>query len=294
MNKKIKIEIAAGIIALIAIVLGVGIWIGGKKQDIANNKNNKPLPTQKQAQQPGQTEQKPVNNQNNLQTTDKSEASSQGVPWVDFSVDNKACITESGESVDLNGKSEIKLLINGKQVASVQSSVCPSGGAEIIKKDIDKIYFSIQPDGIGGYILFPTYANLYSFNLNSNEVEEIADLKGSDVGFSGNEDFIVYHTFETSDSEKGHIEVENIKTKEIRTYDIPSIQGNYQIGNFKFSPDENKIAFVVNYGPEKEHGEIYILDLQKKSYTLYAKANYLMKIDSWENNDKIVWSKLKL
>jgi len=62
MNKKIKIEIAVGIILLIAIALGTGIWIGGKKQDIANKLNNKPLPIQKQVQQPNQPEQRPVEN----------------------------------------------------------------------------------------------------------------------------------------------------------------------------------------------------------------------------------------
>lgn len=278
-NKKIASEIAVGIILLIAIVVGGIFWMQNGKVEVPVQEVVVPV-----------VKTQPV-------------TSKESLSWLDFSVDNSACVTKDGNLVDENGMSKIGLLLNGKNVAEIVSNeLCPAGEGKVLKKYISKYYFSIMPEGIGGYILFSGIHNLYKFDSSSLEVRRILsgiDLSGSDIGFSNEEKFVFYeerYGFEKSmKNDNRDFILKNVDTGDIKKYIFPvEIATDVQVGDFIFAPNDKKIAFAfASNNPEKEYGGVYILNLEDGKYEIVTKQNYLVRVDGWEWGEKVMWSKMQ-
>ena len=67
-----------------------------------------------------------------------------------------------------------------------------------------------------------------------------------------------------------------------------------QIGHLVFSPNGNKVAMEVGYGPKNERGEIYIFDIPSQKLTRQVTENKHLKIDGWKNENEVTWSEWKI
>jgi len=173
---------------------------------------------------------------------------------------------------------------NNEFLTSVSINHCGWDNAvEQVFKTNDAVYFSSMPDGLGGYIPYGKYTNLYRLNLDNNSVDSIITGSAStltDIDFSADNNFIVYRSY-------NDIIVKNIANNSINTYLFDF--ENRSFGSFKFSPNNDKIVVAKDDGPEAGSGVIYVLNLNNGTFSLYANTEAIPRIDSWLNNDEIEW-----
>lgn len=78
---------------------------------------------------------------------------------------------------------------NDTKVSDIEISVC--GATRIVFLMDNKIYFTSDPDGIGGYILYGNFFNLYEFDVVTGKITGIIDtFTDIDIDFKNGE--IVY------------------------------------------------------------------------------------------------------
>lgn len=290
LNKKIASEVAIVSILLLAVVVGGIFWMQGRNlvpdnsQSIANN----------------QEEEKPIQEDGVICTqdaklcTDGSYVSRTG-PNCEFA----SCPIEKQQSLNNTSshfsfkkeipdgnipKSVISVLKDGNKIASFEYSFF-IGKVELLKETKGDVYFGTQPGELGGYIIYGGYDKLYKLNLANNKIAEVASGDGylTDIDVSIDNKKVVFRNFD-------NIVVKDLDLGDISLYAMPSKKDNAQFGNFKFSPDMKKIAIGVAYGPENTYGEVYILDLKTRVYTLYATlpGNTII-INGWKNDNEIDW-----
>jgi hypothetical protein len=128
--------------------------------------------------------------------------------------------------------------------------------AEFWSADGQSLYFSKEPVGIGGYILFSGASNLYKIDLATKNVTEIIPqtLPTSPQicldAISGDYQFVADHCA------KGVITVRNLQTGSTTTIAAPTDITLYKVmGSARFSPTGDRVAFALaKSDPNSEQG----------------------------------------
>lgn len=153
--------------------------------------------------------------------------------------------------------------------------------AEIMHQDACVMYFRTVPIGIGGYILFDTMNfPWYRVDLSKNtyaampspalfSVQDIAPDQKSFVGV---------------DSDGHAIVLLDMTGKELKRFPVAKKYSQY--GDVYFSPNAQKIAYAAALGePEKEQGEVFVIDLQTgKETSVISKLNGYINVSGWRDN----------
>lgn len=189
-----------------------------------------------------------------------------------------------------NEYARFKVLNNRVPVGSVSVPNCDiSTIGEVLAIKNNRVYFTIKLGGLGGYILYGSYNNLYELNLADNSISRLHDWDYlTDIDVSLDTNFLVYSFSSSSDSKK--IVVRNLSNGIETPYVFSQISRDAQIGSFKFSPNNEKLAIAVGYGPDNERGEIYILTLKNSTFDLYQKTKTPPRIKEWIDNNQINWN----
>jgi hypothetical protein len=132
--------------------------------------------------------------------------------------------------------------------------------AELWSADGKSLYFSKEPVGLGGYILFAGASNLYKIDIASKKVTEIIPQMPSTSpqicldAISGDFRFVADHC--TQDV----ISVRDLQTGGTVTIQAPSdVTGFRLLGNARFSPSGDQVAFALAQGnPEDERGWVAV------------------------------------
>ncbi len=197
-------------------------------------------------------------------------------------------VKESSSCEQNNSYAKFKILINNSQAASVTVAGCESSRGEVLAIKNDSAYFSILPEGLGGYILYGKYANLYRLSFADNSVATIIGITGqvllTDIEVSRDLSLIAY-----SRGNPNSIIVKNLNNSRENTYVFSEISNDAQFGGFKFSPNQDKLAIAVGHGPDRERGEIYILNLQSGLFSLYRQTSLAPIIKGWVSNNQVDW-----
>ncbi|MBI3763714.1 MAG: PD40 domain-containing protein [Chloroflexi bacterium] len=120
----------------------------------------------------------------------------------------------------------------------------------------DRVLFAAhQPYGIGGYILFGVYLDLFRLDLDSGvSTTIIGDCSSCDVGLSPDGTKAAFVSGGTAD-----LTLFDVSSGKRRV--VPGAQGHAAAGNIVFSPDGSRLVYteaVVN--PEAERFAVYLVD----------------------------------
>lgn len=184
---------------------------------------------------------------------------------------------------------EFKIYKDNQEAASIITKNCEVYKSEILSVNNKYALFSILPGGAGGHIVYGKYTKLYKLNFNDNSLSIIFQQPYmTDIDVSG--DTVVYNKKGKTIDE---ITVKSLVTGREKDYNLPPVGEtvSYQIGSFKFSPNARKIAMAVTgYGSANQfEGEIYILNLENGSYSLYKRTSTPPVIEGWVNNTELLY-----
>jgi hypothetical protein len=172
------------------------------------------------------------------------------------------------------------LLISGLDGSDLQTLLTDDAGpsrptqlvAEFWSQDGQSLYFSREPVGIGGYIIFSGASNLFRIDIASKQVTTIIEQSASNGpmicldAISADTRFIADHCDKTV-----------ITIRDVFTAGAPSVtiqppadaSGFKFVGSARFSPDGKRVAYALAKGdPSNEQGWVAIADTAGGASTL--------------------------
>lgn len=296
-NKKIASELAVGIVLIIALVFG-GIFLIQKKDsegiELESNNINKKNTIVKNEK----AERNEVVCAQDVKLCEDGSYVSRTGPNCEFSLCPKKNqeatkneisfdLKRPDEPYDDNMVSLIKVLKEGNALATV-SYKGVIGEVDLLKEYDGGIYFVTRSEGLGGYLIYVGYDGLYRLNFSDNSIDELISETHhlSEIEISADNKKVAYH-------DDKNIVIKSLDTNMEVRYDLPSKEDGAQFGNFKFSPNMDKLAIGAGYGPDVIHGEIYVLNLADKKYSKYTNLDGgTIVINGWKDNEEIDWKKL--
>jgi hypothetical protein len=158
-------------------------------------------------------------------------------------------------------------------------------------KDASRLYYGLEPVGLGGYILFGGATNLWSYSLSDGKSAEL--IKDKQVGgfvcidgVSPNDKLVAYHC-----SGKG-IGVLDLATKKSSVIQLPTdLKEVKALGNARFSPDSTRIAFAAaRNNPDDEQGWILVSSGLTGASKMIAKSAVkdYYELITWLNADTLL------
>ncbi|MBS4012389.1 MAG: hypothetical protein KGZ97_01345 [Bacteroidetes bacterium] len=167
-------------------------------------------------------------------------------------------------------------------------------GLNVLALDYNYVYFSDQhSSGLGGYGIGCSGRTVYQINLENNKINKF--FEGHDPTFNLSLDKAIYFL------RWNHL---NEPTREMNLISLPdnnlikkfnwpepyfSAQTNSGVYNLKFSPKEDKIAFVAAMGPDDEQSSVFIFYLDDGKIELVdeRKGDLFFKIRGWIDNETV-------
>jgi len=129
-------------------------------------------------------------------------------------------------------------------------------------RDGQSLYFSTEPYGIGGYILFAGASSLQRVNVNDQSLQEVIPYN-TDGGqalcldeLSSDERLVADHCAQTS------ITIRDLSSGQTTTIQPPAdVTGFSLVGNTRFNPDLTRVAFALaKHDPDNEQGWVAVSD----------------------------------
>lgn len=270
------IFIILGIIAIAIVAGGVGYFVA-KKPSQKEESKEQARTYQQQIQQEQQKSISEITEQKTQQVNGSPESE---IPKITFERKTSGLECYAGINPIFN------VIKNGIIIGSVEGANCDSNNGIILVQNQQYAYFSIPPSGLGGYILFHIYSNLYQLDLTSNNISKIINKGFNDNDFSFDLKKVIYN--DTSLTVQRIVLFDLLNKTIIKTYQNP--EGYSQFGEFKFSPDDNKVAFVAVYGPDNEKSAVYVLYLSDGKLEKVAEKNdYIFKILGWSSEGTVTY-----
>jgi hypothetical protein len=132
--------------------------------------------------------------------------------------------------------------------------------AELWSADGKSVYFSKEPVGLGGYILFPGASNLFKIDVASKEVTEVIPQTPLTSPQTCLDAISADYRYVADHCTQGVITVRDLQAGGSTTIQAPAdITGYRLMGSARFSPEGNQVAFALAQGdPDDERGWVAI------------------------------------
>ncbi len=152
---------------------------------------------------------------------------------------------------------------NLETVYSLTSPVSPGASqlvAEYWSADGQTLYFSQEPVGLGGYILFGGASNLYKIDIQTKEFSEVIPQTPADKpqacldAVSGDYRYVAEHCTQ------GVITIRDLQAGTSVSLEAPdSVTGYRLAGSARFSPTGDRVAYALAQGdPTNERGWVAV------------------------------------
>lgn len=207
----------------------------------------------------------------------------------DFSIDeSKKCIDLPSNTADLPIKYKEEV------IAKIKNQDCFFEKVDFFAIIDRTVLFTIEPSGLGGYYIYPRHFNLYSLNVDTKEVKGLASKTLGVTGVNSEQKKIAYISFDGNKTYTLTVDTIGTTEKKVFSAKLPSEINptNAQVGHLSLSPQATHLAVEVGYGPDKERGEIYLIDIANQAIELAASENYHLKITGWKDETHPTWEKL--
>ena len=164
--------------------------------------------------------------------------------------------------------------------------------AERWARDRQSLYYSTEPYGIGGYILFSGASSLYRVNVKDRSVQEVIPFKVTGGKWicidelSNDERLIADHCAKTS------IAIRDLSSGQTTTIQPPAEVKDFGfVGSARFSPDLTRVAFALAKGnPDAEQGWVAVSDSLGGTSKLIVtgKPGEYFTVAGWLNADTLL------
>ncbi len=157
--------------------------------------------------------------------------------------------------------------------------------AEFWSADGQWLYFSKEPVGIGGYILFGGGSNLYRINVSTREVVAVIP-EGTDKPQACLDSVSVDFRYVAEHCSQNFIRILDLASGGSSIFTPPSgLSSGYQlVGSARFSPDGRRLAYAVAKGVQDgEQGWIVVSDtaIDNSRVILTSQAGRYFTIAGW-------------
>ena len=132
--------------------------------------------------------------------------------------------------------------------------------AELWSEDGQSVYFSKEPVGIGGYILFSGASNLYKIDIATRQVSEIIPQASSAQPQGCLDAISLDHRYVAGHCTTDEITIYDLQTGTSTSIQAPAAVSGYRLmGSARFSPSGDQVAFALAKGnPDNEQGWIAV------------------------------------
>jgi hypothetical protein len=147
---------------------------------------------------------------------------------------------------------------------TIDSSVDPRQQlvAELWSADGKSLYFSKEPWGIGGYILFSGASNLYKIDIATKQVSEVIPQTPATEPQTCLDAISLDYRFVADHCTQNLITIRDLQNGGTTTIQAPGDVTGYRLmGSARFSPTGDRVAFALAQGdPSNERGWVAIGD----------------------------------
>ncbi len=159
--------------------------------------------------------------------------------------------------------------------------------------DGQSLYFSKEPVGLGGYILFGGASNLYRIDVKTKEVSELIPLVPSDGPQVCLDSISKDYRYVAEHCSEDFIRIRDLTSGGTANIllpdDLPS--GYKYLGSSRFSPDGSRIAFAVAKGVQgDEQGWVVVSDtaVSNSKVILTSQAGSYFTVAGWLNDQTLL------
>ncbi len=184
----------------------------------------------------------------------------------------------------------LDVLNQAQKVGEVKVNNCLAKTGEVLAQTKDKVYFTIPPVGVGGYIVYGKYINLYELNIIDSKITTILDNNYlTDLDFTTDRQKVVYLEIESAadNNPKNTLVIENLTNGLKAVYNLPEYD---QFGDFQFSPLDDQVAFAAASGPENMKSAVYKLNLNSINNNpelVVEQTDKIYHVTGWQDNETV-------
>ncbi len=165
--------------------------------------------------------------------------------------------------------------------------------AQFFSADGQWLYFSKEPVGLGGYILFSGGSSLYKINVTTKEVIDVipADITEEPLGcldaISPDFRYVAEHCWQNM------IRIRDLITGGVNIYNPPAeiTTGSQLAGSARFSPDGTKLAYAIGKSAQDaEQGWVVVSDtaFDNSKVILTSQAGSYYTIAGWLDDQTLL------
>ncbi|KKT02074.1 MAG: hypothetical protein UV80_C0006G0064 [Candidatus Peregrinibacteria bacterium GW2011_GWF2_43_17] len=193
----------------------------------------------------------------NVYTLSKYVYDAAGMGWINVqnegSTNNVEVITEPASD---GASTDVRFILNDVELDPWHFDGLMNASIFYVTKD--NAYIQVNPDGLGGYILYGGAYNLYRLNFTTKQVEEIGVPMVTDIVATAYEgDLVVGFDIGWEDTFTAHVYNVNHYTDAV--YDIGSEYD--EVGAGKFSLDGRKVILAASMKWDEETTTLYEIDI---------------------------------
>ena len=181
---------------------------------------------------------------------------------------NQGQVVRLGWSTTHDGLSQV--LVSGADgsdaIAVHAQPLTPERHSQLVfarwSRNGQSLYFSEEPFGLGGYILFAGASSLYRLNLADRSVQTLVAFNPAGGPYICWDDLSLDERLAAGRCDGKRISVLDLATGQASTIQPPPDAGDFgQIGGAHFSPDGSRLAFAFARGdPNNEQGWVAVSD----------------------------------
>jgi hypothetical protein len=158
--------------------------------------------------------------------------------------------------------------------------------------DGKSLYFSKEPIGIGGYIIFSGASNLYEIDTASKQVTDIFPIPSSTQVLACLDSISLDHAYVADHCTPDTITVTDLQDGTATAIPAPVEVTSYRLmGSARFSPSGNLVAFAMAQGnPDDEHGWVAVASSSggTAKLILTSDAGTYYNIVGWLNENTLL------
>jgi hypothetical protein len=184
--------------------------------------------------------------------------------------------------------------VDGVDVVKVAELSTPEGNYLVpvrFSADGQRLYYSQEPSGLGGYILFDGYSSLFVYNQADNTSQELIPFSTDFIcidDLSPDEQLVAHHC-----GAEGGTGIRNIQTGETTSISLPAEVASEvgSTGSARFSPDGRRLAFALaRNNPDGEQGWVAVTDDLSGPSRIAATAptGQYYTVPGWLDNNTLI------
>jgi hypothetical protein len=147
--------------------------------------------------------------------------------------------------------------------------------AQYWSADGKSLYFSREPSGLGGYIVFPGASSLYKIDIGSKQITELIPANFPSEAYSCLDAISGDSLYVADHCSQNVITVHDLESGATTTIKPPDGLSGYRVlGSARFSPDGSRLAFALaKSDPSDEQGWVAVSDGIQGSSNLVLTAS---------------------